>query len=195
MDASCDDGVAVARSMPAAGRPRSQPPDDAALARAVQDGSEDAAALLVRRHWERAHRTAYLILHDAATAEDVCQEAMLAAIRGIGGFDARRPFGPWLHRIVANRALDALRARATRSEMPGVEPPAQSAPDIGGDHTLEALAVLDEIDRAIVVLRHLLDYNSREIGRMLELPAATVHTRLRRALAQLRGELGGEGSR
>ncbi|MGZ5338913.1 MAG: sigma factor, partial [Thermoleophilaceae bacterium] len=51
----------------------------------------------------RAHRAAFLIVHDAAAAEDIAQEAFLAAVRARHRFDRRRPFGPLLHRIVVGR--------------------------------------------------------------------------------------------
>ena len=54
---------------------------------------------------------AWLVVHDAAAAEDVAQEAFLAAVRALHRFDRGRPFGPWLHRIVVNRAIDYARAR------------------------------------------------------------------------------------
>jgi RNA polymerase sigma factor (sigma-70 family) len=61
---------------------------------------------LVNRHWEAAHRAAYLIVQDAGTAEDIAQEAMLATIGALDRFDCRRPFRPYLHRAVVNRSLD-----------------------------------------------------------------------------------------
>ena len=67
-------------------------------------------------------------MHDAAAAEDIAQEAFLAAIRNLDRFDRRRPFGPWLHRIVVNRAIDWARARTLRAELELVDAaaPAQS---------------------------------------------------------------------
>ena len=97
---------------------------EAALVRAAQRGSSEAFAELFRRHWPRAHRAAWLVVHDATAAEDVAQEAFLAAVRALDRFDRRRPFGPWLHRIVVNRAIDYARARELRREVAdaGVEP-------------------------------------------------------------------------
>ena len=89
--------------------------------RAAQSGSEEALEQLYRRHWPWAHRAAYLVVHDAAAAEDIAQEAFLAAVRALDRFDRRRPFGPWLNRIVVNRAIDWARARALRQEA-AVEP-------------------------------------------------------------------------
>ena len=89
------------------------------LIRAAQRGSEEALEELFRRHWRAAHRAAYLVVHDGAAAEDIAQEAFIAAIRTLDRFDRRRPFGPWLHRIVVNRAIDWSRARKARREVSG----------------------------------------------------------------------------
>ena len=164
--------------------------------RAAQEGSREGLEELFRCHWSRAHRAAYLIVHDASAAEDIAQEAFLAAVRTLDRFDRRRPFGPWLHRIVVNRAIDWARARALRREasdqlLPELEDPApEPAPSAGGmDELRAALAALSPEQRAVVVLRHLLDYTPGEIGRLLELPRGTVNSRLRRGLDALAAEL------
>jgi RNA polymerase sigma-70 factor, ECF subfamily len=172
--------------------------DEASLIRQARRGSADAIEALVRRHWESAHRAAYLIVHDAQAAEDIAQEAMVAAVRSIDGFDRRRPFKPWLHRIVVNRSLDLLRARARRPEV-SVEVAgeasgaASAASDSLSDELMRALAALDPDERALIVMRHLLGYRSPELARMLGLPAGTVRTRLARALTRVRDQLEAEG--
>jgi RNA polymerase sigma-70 factor, ECF subfamily len=170
--------------------------DEASLIRQARRGSADAIEALVRRHWESAHRAAYLIVHDAQAAEDIAQEAMLAAVRSIDGFDRRRPFRPWLHRIVVNRSLDWLRARARRPEVSvevaGAALGAETTPaaaDPLSDDLMGALAALDPDERALIVMRHLLGYRSPELARMLGLPAGTVRTRLARALKRVRNQL------
>ena len=60
------------------------------------------------------------------------------------------------------------------------------------DELMDALAELEPADRALVVLRHLLGYSAPELSRMLDMPAATVRTRLARALARLRARLEAE---
>jgi RNA polymerase sigma-70 factor (ECF subfamily) len=164
------------------------PRADAALVRAAQRGSEEAIEALFRRHWRRAHRAAYLIVRDADAAEDIAQEAFLAALRALDRFDRRRPFRPWLHRIVVNRAIDHARARTLRREV-GEEAAgelAASESEGGLDPDLfAALAGLDPEQRAAIVLRYLLEYTPGEIGRMLELPRGTVNSRLRRGLDHL----------
>jgi RNA polymerase sigma-70 factor, ECF subfamily len=146
---------------------------------------------LFRAHWAQAHRAAFLIVHDAAAAEDIAQEAFLAAIRALDRFDRRRPFGPWLHRIVVNRAIDWSRARALRREVDEpVESEAPPEPAAGwSDEVLAALSVLDPDQRAAVVLRHLLEYTPGEIADLLDVPRGTVNSRLRRALDRLALEL------
>ena len=155
-----------------------------ALVKAAQRGSSEAFAELFRRHWPRAHRAAWLVVHDAAAAEDVAQEAFLAAVRALDRFDRRRPFGPWLHRIVVNRAIDYARARALRREVAdaGVEPAVLDRADAPGDDVVAALSALPPDQRAVIVMRHLLGFTPGEIASALGLPRGTVNSRLRRGL-------------
>jgi len=169
--------------------------DEAALIRQARNGSAEAVETLVRRHWDAAHRTAFLIVQDAAAAEDIAQEAMLAAVRAIDGFDRRRPFRPWLHRIVVNRSLDWVRARRRRpevsAELAAAAEVAAPADEMSAE-LMAALGALDADQRALVVLRHVLGYRSSELARVLGMPPATVRTRLARAMQQLRSQLDGE---
>jgi RNA polymerase sigma-70 factor, ECF subfamily len=165
------------------------------LVAAAQQGSETALGELYACHWPRAHRAAYLIVHDAAAAEDVAQEAFLAAIDALDRLDRRRPFGPWLHRIVVNRAIDWSRRETLRRRfaVAAAEEERPAPVEAIGDDVMVALAELPVEQRAAVVLRYLLEYTPGEIGRMLELPRGTVNSRLRRALDQLGERL--EGAR
>src|SRR5213596_804207 len=152
--------------------------------RGAQEGSTSAMEALFRHHWPRAYRAAYLVVHDAAAAEDIAQEAFLSAVRTLDRFDRRRPFGPWLHRIVVNRAIDWARARALRPEAEAVDAPAPQR----AEHDEELLRELDRLSpehRAVIVLRYLLEYTPGEIADLLELPRGTVNSRLRRGLDRL----------
>jgi RNA polymerase sigma-70 factor (ECF subfamily) len=153
----------------------------------AQRGSEQALADLYAAHWPRAHRAAYLVVHDGAAAEDIAQDAFLAALDALDRFDRRRPFGPWLHRIVINRAIDWGRREALRRSAaePDGREDATARPERIGEDVMEALVALPVEQRAVVVLRHLLDYTPGEIAGMLDLPRGTVNSRLRRALDQL----------
>jgi RNA polymerase sigma-70 factor (ECF subfamily) len=164
--------------------------DERAQVRGAQRGSVSDLEALFRTHWPRAYRAAYLVTHDAAAAEDIAQESFLAAIRALDSFDRRRPFGPWLHRIVVNRAIDWSRARRLRSEVELSETiPAANAAEAPGDDVLAALARLAPEHRAVVVMRYLLEFTPGEIADALDLPRGTVNSRLRRGLDTLSEEL------
>ena len=164
---------------------------EAVLVRAAQRGSEEAVAELFARHWDDARRAALLVTGDRAAAEDIAQEAFLAALRALPRFDLRRPLRPWLHRIVVNRAIDFVRARSARREVDGaaLPEPAAREPAALDDETLAALGRLGPEQRAVVVLRHLLGYTPGQIAALLDLPRGTVNSRLRRALDALAEEL------
>jgi RNA polymerase sigma-70 factor (ECF subfamily) len=157
-----------------------------ALVREAARGSEPALDELFRRCWPGAYRAAFLIVHDHAAAEDIAQEAFLAAVRNLDRFDRRRPFAPWLHRIVVNRAIDWTRARRLRREVElGDYVPAPPAPEQNGD-ALAGIGDLGPEQRAVVVLRYVLEYTPGEIAEILDLPRGTVNSRLRRGLDRMR---------
>ncbi|HET8894381.1 MAG TPA: RNA polymerase sigma factor [Gaiellaceae bacterium] len=164
-----------------------------AWVRDAQRGSAPAIEHLFRTHWARAHRAALLVVGDAAAAEDIAQESFLAAVRALDRFDRRRPFGPWLHRIVVNRSIDWARARALRRELSADDAPEPAAPEREDPGDAERLAaVLVELGpehRAVIVLRYLLEYTPGEIAELLELPRGTVNSRLRRGLDRLEAAL------
>jgi RNA polymerase sigma-70 factor (ECF subfamily) len=163
--------------------------DERVWVRGAQAGSVSDFESLFRAHWPQAYRAAWLVVHDGAAAEDIAQEAFLAAVRNLDRFDRRRPFGPWLHRIVVNRALDWARRRTLRAEVGPVEVAANPGDPELGSGMVEALQALSPEHRAVIVLRHLLGYTPGEIARMLGLPRGTVNSRLRRGLDQLKGTL------
>jgi RNA polymerase sigma-70 factor, ECF subfamily len=179
--------------MPRAGR------DERAWVRGAQAGSASDLEALFRDHWPRAYRAAYLVVHDAAAAEDIAQESFLAAVRALDTFDRRRPFGPWLHRIVVNRSIDWARARSLRREVGDqalataearIDAPKQEV----SEEVTAALTALPPEQRAVIVMRYLLEYSPGEIARMLGLPRGTVNSRLRRGLDALQSHVAEEPS-
>src|SRR5205823_14547593 len=125
--------------------------------RGARRASVAAFESLFRKNGPRAYRAAFLVVHDAAAAEDIAQESFLAAVRALDRFDRGRPFGPWLHRIAVNRAIDWARASRIRAE---AEQRDVAAPEPAGrdERMLPALAALDPDHRAVIVLRYLLEY-------------------------------------
>jgi RNA polymerase sigma-70 factor (ECF subfamily) len=174
------------RAAPRAVTPRRE----RALVRAAQRGDAAALEALFRAHWPAAYRAAWFVVRDAQAAEDIAQEAFLAAVAALDRFDRRRPLAPWLRTIVARRAIDALRARSLRREVgdaPLAALPAAEAvaavPDT--DELGEALAALPDDQRTVVVLRHVLELTPGEIAELVGVPRGTVNSRLRRGLDAL----------
>ena len=122
-------------------------------------------------------------------ADDIAQDAFERAFAALPRFDRRRPFAPWLHRIVVNRSLDLLRIERRLVGAEGdFEAPEWSDPTSGDAGLLDAVACLSAPRRVVIVLRYGLGYPPGEIAAMLDLPVGTVHSRLARALDDLRNE-------
>jgi RNA polymerase sigma-70 factor (ECF subfamily) len=94
--------------------------DQTVLNRA-QAGSGDAFAELVEPHRRELHVHCYRLLGSVTDAEDVLQETLLAAWRGLSGFEERSSLRTWLYRIATNRCLNAI--RDGRRRLPEPEPP------------------------------------------------------------------------
>ena len=102
--------------------------DDAALVRAVADGSQEALGVLYDRYIDVIHATAIRLTGDRQLAEEVVQETFLALWNRAELFDERvGSLGAWLHTIARNRTVDRLRAAGRR---PSLIPFASAA---GGD--------------------------------------------------------------
>jgi RNA polymerase sigma-70 factor (ECF subfamily) len=171
---------------PAPAGPLTPRAERSAVRRALR-GDAGALDLLFHAHWPAAYRAAWLIVRDAAAAEDIAQEGFIAAIRALDRFDRARPFGPWLRTIVARRAIDAHRARKLRLEVGDDALAAVAARESAAiaDDLLAAVASLPDEQRVVVVLRHLLELTPTEIAELLAVPRGTVNSRLRRALDAL----------
>jgi RNA polymerase sigma-70 factor, ECF subfamily len=185
------------RPPPDPGRPPPvSPRSDGALVAAARAGSKEAAGELVARHWPGVWRAALAITGRAAMAEDVAQDAFERAFAALGRFDLRRPFAPWLHRIAVNRALDLVRRERRLVALDAVEERASGLADAAGSGAdgdlMRALDGLSAERRAAIVLRYGLGYAPAEIAPILGVPVGTVHSRLARALVQLREELGAD---
>ncbi len=178
---------------------------DAALVARVRAGDVAAFSGLVRRHMRNAFGIAYHVLQHREDAEDAVQQAFIAALARLDTFDATRPFGPWISRVVLNHARSARRAR-TRLVRGWVEPvetieaAPSSAPDRAAERreirerVREALALLPERQRLAVQLVDIEGYSPADVAATLELSPVTVRwhlmaarRKLRRLLAPLAG--------
>src|ERR671915_234778 len=118
---------------------RGIPPDDDTVASAsaerstadlltlARSGDGEAFRALVEPFRRELQVHCYRILGSVQDAEDLLQETLLAAWRGIGDYEGRASLRTWLYRIATNRCLNALRAAGRRPakewDIPGVEPP------------------------------------------------------------------------
>ncbi|MEW9528552.1 sigma-70 family RNA polymerase sigma factor [Microbispora sp. NPDC049125] len=91
----------------------------------ARDG--EAFRALTEPHRRELQVHCYRMLGSFQDAEDALQDSLLAAWRGLEGFDGRASIRTWLYRIATNRCLDALRSASRRPakewDIPGVEPP------------------------------------------------------------------------
>ena len=155
-------------------------------ARAGRAGAYDE---LYRRHRDRVARTAYLLIWDADTAQDVTQDAFLIGWRDLHRLRRPEQFRPWVTGIALNLCRRHRRA-AARDRLRSEAEPVRSQAD-----TADAVAVRVEVRRAVdalsrplreaVVLRFYCGFAESEIAVALGVPVGTVKSRLGRARARL----------
>jgi RNA polymerase sigma-70 factor, ECF subfamily len=176
---------------------------DRLLVERVLGGDAEAYGELVALHMRRAFAIAYRILEHREDAEDIVQDSFIRALERIRTFDARRPFRPWLYRIVVNQALNLRRGRAVRRTEVLHDDIAATTPSPATDtenallreRLRRALDGLPERQRTIVQLAELEELSSTEIAGILDIPAGTVRWHLHQARHALRAVLepAGEG--
>ena len=177
----------------------------AALIARARAGDSRAFDDLARREERALYRHAARIVGPGADAEDVVQDAFLSAWRSIRSFEGTS-FRAWLFRIVTNRALDRMRARKRRPELP-LEPaddvevtwaePASPGPDLADmAASQEALRVVEEAlesvpaeQRAALLLRDVEGFAYEEIAFMTGVEIGTVKSRIHRARVAVRNTL------
>jgi len=128
-------------------------------------------------------------------AEDAVQEGFLHAYRALDRFRPDQAFGAWLHRIVANAALDIARRRKVRAAeelTETVASPFRDPAEAGDlrDRLRAALARLGDRQRAVIVLHDVEGFKHAEIGEMLGIPEGTARSDLHHARASVRRALG-----
>jgi RNA polymerase sigma-70 factor (ECF subfamily) len=172
-----------------------QPADERALVLAAQRGEREAFSALVRAHERRAYAVARAIVVNHEDAEDAVQEAFLHAYRALHRFLPDQAFGAWLHRIVANAALDITRRRKVRDADELPETVASPFRDPAESSELrrrlqEALETLPARQRAVIVLHDVEGFKHAEIGAALGIPEGTARSDLHYARSHLRAVLG-----
>lgn len=176
--------------------------DDPALARLAQSGDREAFHAIMSRYNQRLFRVARAVMRSDDEAEDVLQEAYLRAFAGIGGFKGGATLATWLTTITLNEARGRLRRRRPQVDIAVIE----EQPDLI-QFPVSLVAVNPELELAKLEIRRLLEEavdklppnfrlvfvlrdvegcSVEETAAQLEIPPATVKTRLHRARGLLR---------
>jgi RNA polymerase sigma-70 factor, ECF subfamily len=182
---------------------------DAELARLCAARDRNAITLVISSNNQRLFRTACSILRNRAEAEECVQAAYLAAFAAIGSFEGRSALSTWLTRIVMNEALGRRRAEERRRRhlegkgvavlddyretlMRGSD---SETPDVAVAREQirklleQAVAGLPDAFRTVFVLREIEGLSSEETAAILDVPVATVKTRLFRGRRRLQQAL------
>ena len=166
------------------------------------DGDAEAFGNLVRKYQDRLFNSMVHQLRNESVAEDVVQEAFLAAFNRLETFQGKSSFYTWLYRIAFNAAITIERRRRPNVSLDAqFEQHSLDVPDtmerpsdnVSRSENVKyfylALDRLTNEHRAILVLREIDDLSYEEIAETLEMPIGTVRSRLHRARMQLKSEL------
>jgi len=172
--------------------------EDNALVKRAAAGDGKAFHQLIDRHSQRLFRLAASLVGNATDAEDVLQETLAGAYRGLGKYEARASFKTWLTRILVTQAAKWRRDRARRgaSTSSGQAGMAEDVAVADGAAASErrmdvqaALKRLSAEHREVLVLREFEQMSYEEIADVLDVPRGTVESRLFRARQELKEKL------
>jgi RNA polymerase sigma-70 factor (ECF subfamily) len=176
-------------------------PDDASLLQAVQRGDADALVAIYDRYGRVAFALAYRVLGNAATAEEVVQDAFMRLWQQASSYDASRGnVRTWLLTIVHNRSIDMLRGRygrqRTEQNLSAVAYRASStdvwlevSERLRREQVHEAVGTLPDDQQAAIKLAYFDGLTHQQIAEKTGLPLGTVKGRMRLGLRKLRGIL------
>lgn len=170
---------------------------DTRLIDRILAGEHEAYAALVERYERQARTAALRIVQDSHIADDVAQEAFVAAFESLASLRNSSRFGGWLLGIVQRQAARALRKRCRSPALVG-DVGAHCDPESNGrasPETLELLELVDHLpeqERVVIALRHFDGHSVQEIAEITDRPVGTVTKQLSRAHQRLRTWLGEE---
>ena len=172
---------------------------DADLIDEVRQGKLEAYGVLVTRY-ERLVRAAVLhVTHDRDGAEDLVQDAFLAAFESLGSLRQAAKFGPWLLSIARRKAARSARSRLRAERCVGDLDSVQSSSDgqltEASQRLLELVGQLPDHERVVVGLRYFEGHSVQEIAAITGRPVGTVTKQLSRAYGRLRRWLDREMTR
>jgi RNA polymerase sigma-70 factor, ECF subfamily len=162
---------------------------DAYLVARARDGYLDAYEMLVQRHSAMAYRVALRLCGDHHDAQDIAQDALIAAWQNLARFRAQSSFSTWLYQIVTRRALNKVTRgqAAERADLlddvadPAAGPAAQAERNLAVDAVTDALAALPFPQRAVVILHHFEGLSYAEVAEVTRSSVPAVRSHLFRA--------------
>jgi RNA polymerase sigma-70 factor (ECF subfamily) len=169
--------------------------DELDLIRQCVNGDRDRYAVLVDRYKNMVYTIAYRMLGDGEAAKDVAQDSFLSAYLGLPTFRHRSRFSTWLCSIVMNKCRDHRRARkesisvddvaeirADEDTLPDVDCSARETRDL----VQQALNALPDEYREVLVLKHIEEFDYREIADILGDGLGALKVRAHRGREMLR---------
>ena len=182
---------------------------DAELVQLARQRDSRAFRVIMKRHNRRLYRVARAVTRDDSEAEDVVQEAYFRAFANLGNFRGDSSLATWLTRIALNEALGRLRRQRPTVELSTLDAESQDethvipfplmAANCDPERTVAqreirrlmecAIDDLPEVFRIVFVMREIEELSVEETAGFLNLPQATVKTRLHRARRLLRQAL------
>jgi RNA polymerase sigma-70 factor (ECF subfamily) len=162
---------------------------DAYLVTRARDGYLDAYEILVQRHSAMADRVALRLCGRHHDAQDIAQEALIAAWENLARFKGDSSFSTWLYQIVTRRALNKITRGQTPDPTnplddvtdPVTEPAVQAERNLAVDAVTQALATLPFPQRTVVVLHHLEGLSYAEVAEVTHSSVPAVRSHLFRA--------------
>ena len=166
------------------------------LVKYARAGDKQAFVALYSQYKDRLYRYAYYRLGNAADAEDAVSDCVLSAFRQIGKLRRPEAFTAWLFRILHCSCITLIEAQAAQRRMVALnslpqEPSTDMQAAIEKTELQEALAILTDDERDIVLLSVVSGLTSKEIAAVTDYTAGAVRSKLSRSLAKMRKFLEG----
>ena len=149
---------------------------------------EDESERMLIDNYDKYYRLAYSYVKNEQDALDIVQESAYRVIRDLDKLKERKYLSTWIYRIVINTAIDTLRKKK-RETVSYEDIEIVHEDQYKEEDPLEILNVLEDKDRALVILKYLEDWKLEEISEALDMNISTVKSRLYRALKKLKGIL------
>ncbi|MCM2321997.1 MAG: RNA polymerase sigma factor [Oligoflexia bacterium] len=166
-----------------------------ALVVRAQKGDEGALAGLVERIQRRVFRFCFHLCRDPGRAEDLCQEALVKALKQLPKLEEPAKFQSWVMRIAKNQFLDEMRRPGHTQELLEDDPVEASTVRDVGDPTAvaqdvslevrEALQKLKPDDRIVLLLVEVEEWSYAEAAEIIGIKENALRSRLHRARAAL----------